>query len=135
MKRNCPICGNEYQVSTFRFDPMLCSDCKPGFFSKPIWFVPTQAGTCSVWQWVVTIHVLYLLIFPLLLDCGVWSIPASVYTVTVLLYFVVRFGVARLKGYPILSPLQAFGLLALPAYGLAGFLALFYCLQWLRYGR
>jgi hypothetical protein len=111
-----------------------CPDCKPGFLSKPLWFVPTQAGTCSVWQFVVFIHVLYLMIFPLLLDCGILSVPASIYSLTVLLYFAVRFGIARFKGYPILTRLQAFGLLALPAYGLAGFLTLFYFVQRLRYG-
>jgi hypothetical protein len=78
--------------------------------------------------------VLYLMIFPLLLDCGILSVPASIYSLTVLLYFAVRFGIARFKGYPILTRLQAFGLLALPAYGLAGFLTLFYFVQRLRYG-
>ena len=117
----------------FRLDSLVCSDCKQGFFATPPWFVQTEAGTRSVWRFVVYIHAIYLLIFPFVLDGGVLSYPASIYSLAVLGYIAVRFGIARFKGFPILTRLQALGLLALPAYGLAGFLVLFYFVQRLRY--
>lgn len=131
MKRNCANCGREYEIASFRLDSTVCPDCTPRFLSLP---AKTQGGTCSVWQFVVTMHVFYLLFCPLILDGGFLTIPAAIYSLTVLLYFTVRFGIAKFRGYPILTRLQQVGLLALPVYGPIGFIVLFYWVQWMRYG-
>ena len=133
MKRECPVCGSEYDIGQVQFDPGFCAKCKPGFFSKPLWFIPTEAGTRSVWQFVVAIHIFYILLFPLIMDCGVFSIPASLYSLIVLVCFAVRFAIAKFRKYPILTKIQTLGLLLLPLYGLAGFVTLFHWIQKLRY--
>ena len=86
-----------------------------------------------MWQFVVAIHICYILLFPLVMDCGVFSIPASLYSLIVLGYFTVRFTIAKFRCYPILTKIQTVGLLLLPLYGLAGFVALFHYVQKLRY--
>ena len=134
MKRQCVKCGAEYAIGQLSFDSGFCPKCKPSFLSLPQWFEPSPAGTRSVWLFLVAVHVLYLPFLSLLLDGGVISIPGSLYGVLVLLYFAVRFAVAKLRGWPILTRAQAIALLLLPGYGLAIFIALFHLAQRIRYG-
>ena len=74
MERACPLCGREYAVRSFGLDSGHCAECRPRFLSRPLWFAPTEAGRRSVWQFVLTIHVFYILLF-LPLTCGAFELP------------------------------------------------------------
>ena len=136
MTGKCPTCGKEYSVTVFRPDSGFCPE-HTRFCSNPLWFNPTPACTRPVWRLVVVIHAGYLLFFfPLLnimtSDVG---IPVSVYALTVVVYFGIRFAVAKRRGYPILTGFQRIALLLLPFYGPVGSFWLFYLGQVIRYGR
>jgi len=133
MERACPLCGREYAVRSFGLDSGHCAECRPRFLSRPLWFAPTEAGRRSVWQFVLTIHVFYILLF-LPLTCGALSYPASLYSFFVSVYSAGQFSVYGRRKHPILTKAQVIGLLLLPVYGLAAFLMLFFWVQELRYG-
>ncbi|MDD5705529.1 MAG: hypothetical protein PHR35_06355 [Kiritimatiellae bacterium] len=132
--KECQKCGGEYSIGRLSFDPGVCGQCKPGFFGPPLWLQPIPAGTKDLWRTVIVIHVILFFLFGLLLDGGVISFPGSLYCLTVVIYLLVRFVVARFRGYPILSRAQAVGLLLLPAYAPAFMIALFHWVQRLRWG-
>ena len=134
MKRTCPECGTEYTILPFRLDSGLCAACKPGFLAKPLWFMASEAGTRSVYQFALVIHLLYALFFPWLMDCGGLSYPALIYSLSVCIYFGCQFPIPGRSKYPILTRTQKIGILLLPLYGLVGFVVLFHWVQKLRYG-
>lgn len=95
---------------------------------------PLPAGTKDLWRTVIVIHVILFFLFGMLLDGGEVSIPGGLYCLTVIGYLLIRFAVARLRGYPILTKPQAVAFLLLPAYGLAFMIVLFHWVQRLRWG-
>jgi len=134
MNRSCEKCGDEYTLGQLSFDSGLCPKCKPGFFGAPLWIQPSHAGTRDLWRTVLVIHVILFFLFGMLLDCGELSVPGGIYCLTVIAYLTVRFLIARLRGYPILTKTQAVALLLLPAYGPALVVTLFHWAQRLRWG-
>ena len=88
----------------------------------------------DLWRTLLAVHVILLFLFGLL-DCDEISEPVGIYCVTVLVYLVIRFVIAKFKGYPILSRTQAILLALLPVCGPILFTALFYGGQLIRYGR
>ena len=124
MKGTCSVCGKEYPIKSFQEDVGLCAEHKPAFLSLSILFAPTPARTRALWQYVAGIHVLYLVIL--------FGGLASLYALTVLIYLVIRFVMATIKGYPILTKRQAACLWLLPIYGPVGFVTLFHVVQWLK---
>lgn len=134
MKRYCAKCGVEYKLRSFGFDSGFCFECKPGFFSLPAWLRASSAATRRLWHSSACLHVFLLLILSVLMDGGAFSIPGSLYCLTVLLYLAFRITLSEWKGYPILSKLQAVGLFILPVYGLPFFLFVFYIVQRTKYG-
>jgi hypothetical protein len=134
MKRTCQKCGGEYTLGQVSLDSGLCSKCRPGFLGTPLWMQPIPAGTKDLWRAVIAIHVILFFLFGLILDCGEVSVPGRLYCLTVTVYLLAQFAVARFRGYPVLTKVQAIALLFLPAYGPAFMIALFRWVQRLRWG-
>ena len=134
MEGKCISCGASYNLRNLRPDSGFCPNCTPPFLSPPLWLRRSPAGTRSAWQFLITIHIVYLIVFSMLLDGGVLSVPMGIYSLSVVLYFVSRLLVANRKGFPILSRPQAVGLLLLPLYGPTIFVFIFHVGQRLRYG-
>ena len=133
MNRKCQKCGHEYSLGALSLDQGLCPKCMPGFLGTPLWMQPVQAGTRDLWCTVLVLHILLFFLFGLLLDGGVVSVPGCIYCITVIAYLLVRFTIAQVRGYPILTKFQAVALLLLPAYGPVLVITLFLWAQRMRW--
>ena len=102
--------------------------------SAPLWLQPVEAGTRDLWRTVLAIHIILFFIFGLTLDSGEVSIPGGLYSLTVVFYLLIRFHIARFKGYPILTKKGAIAFLLLPLYGPAVVISLFHWAQRMRWG-
>lgn len=134
MERKCIVCGAEYPIRSFWPDSGFCPNCKPTFLSAPLWFQRSPAGTRDLWRFLVAIHVMYAVLFVLLLDEGFLSVPVFIYSLSVFFYLAGRILVGNQRGYPTMTRKQTAGLLLLPLYGPPVFAFLFHFGQWLRYG-
>jgi hypothetical protein len=134
MKRTCPVCGARYAVPLLRLDSGFCALHKPSFFSKPAWMHRSPAGTRALWDLLVSVHIVYAIVFATLLDGGEVSTPVAVHSLAIVIYFAVRLTLARSGGCPVLSRLQTVMLLLLPLYGPVAVVALSLLVRLLREG-
>ena len=131
MERTCAVCGGDYRVRPFGYDDGACPDCRPGFFSLPVFWEASPRGTRALCRLVIAIHALLFLFFGMLLGGGE---PGMVYCSTVVVYLLVRvFLTARRGKVPVLSRLQKIALLVLPFYGYPLTLLAVYAGQAIRY--
>ena len=92
----------------------------------------SPAGTRALWDLLVSVHIFYAILSPMLLDGGEVSTPVGLYSLAVVIYFAVRLTLARSRGCPALSRLQNIMLLLLPLYGPVAVVALCFLVRLLR---
>ena len=132
MKRVCAKCGHEYSVGAFRYDSGRCPACGEELLGLPAWFGGTPEATKALWEFLMILHVVFLIPFLLVLDPVGYL--AGFYSATVLVYLGVRTSIARRRGYPALSKLQAVMIALLPVWGTVLFVTLAMAANWLRWG-
>jgi hypothetical protein len=133
MKRICAVCGDEYEALPFGLDEGCCLTHVNKFWSKPLWFVPCQAGTRSLWQLLAIVHFISIGFIAVLLPTEV-SLVVAVYCLAMALYFPVRLLIGQFTGLPVLTLWQAIVCALLPLWGPVLFVALLALGQRLRYG-
>jgi hypothetical protein len=134
MTRACQVCGKDYPVNWLSYDNGFCPAHQPGFLDWPIPYCRTPAHTEVIWRSVRRIHLFFFVFFLILGGLFDPLALGAVYGLVVLLYFAVRFTIARIKGYPILTRFQSLALELLPLWGLAVFVTLFYLAWHIRTG-
>ena len=120
-KRECMVCGEEYERRAFGLDDGSCPKCRPGFLDAPTWLRAGVRSTEALWSVVMALHCLLAFLAMFVDGAGI----VILYCATVFLYFGVRVGLAELLGkqLPVLTKFQRVALLLLPVYGLPFFAA------------